>query len=212
MRPLLFSGDIEASGPVTPTYSMISVGYCLADDTRVTFYAELAPISDKYVEAAMRIGCRGLACVREHAGDPRFDPHGDLFDPAAVLAELERTAERPIDAILRLAQWVSSVSSRREGAPTALYAPSSFESGFLPYYFDTFNNGVNPFGHSAWDAESYLRGATGNDSASLSGLGQRPTDGLMHHALDDAIAQANEFHIARKIANENRIRHGLYRR
>lgn len=66
-RPGLYiSVDIEADGPIPGPYSMISFGaavagrqdgaaYTPADPAARTFYRELRPISDRYVEAALAV-------------------------------------------------------------------------------------------------------------------------------------------------------------
>jgi len=208
-HPLYFSGDLEASGPVAPIYTMLSVGFCTLDEKNPdTFYVELKPITTAHDIDAMRIGCRGLSVVTARAGDPLFDTYGDRFDPVAVLAELEVTGEHPIVAMQRLAQWVETVTTKRTGTPRAVYRPSSFESSFLPYYFHAFADG-NPFGHSAEDANSYLRGALGDPNASYNKLRSDKHAPLTHHALEDALEQASGFREILKLAKENRIRREL---
>jgi hypothetical protein len=203
MGKSFYSGDIETSGPVAPLYTMLSVGYCIVGETQATFYAELKPITSRYDLDAMRVGCKGLLVVRDREGDPLFDTASDRFDPLAVLGELDVRGEDPGTAMRRLAAWIRDTARARNTSPRALYAPSSFESSFLPYYFHAFTGG-NPLGHSAEDAGSYLHGASGDESASLASLGLRPTHGLSHNALDDAIQQAREFEDVRKRARKNR--------
>ncbi len=52
---LYFSVDIEASGPMPGEYSMLSLGACRVDALEHTFYAELRPISDRFVPAALEV-------------------------------------------------------------------------------------------------------------------------------------------------------------
>lgn len=204
-NPLYFSGDLEASGPVAPIYTMLSIGYCTLDEKNPeTFYAELKPITLAYDIDAMRIGGRGLEVVRARAGDPLFDTYGDRFDPDAVLAELTLKGETPIAAMRRLVHWVTDVKTRHKGTPRAVYRPSSFESSFLPYYFHAFADG-NPFGHSAEDASSYLRGALGDQNASYNKFRKEQAP-LTHNALEDALEQASGFRDILKLSNENRLR------
>lgn len=54
------SVDIEASGPIPGEYSMLSLGACVVGDTAKTFYREIKPITDKYVQRAFR-GLRLIA-------------------------------------------------------------------------------------------------------------------------------------------------------
>ena len=50
-----FSLDVEADGPCPGLYSMISFGLVDIFDNRKTFYAELKPISEKFVPEALAV-------------------------------------------------------------------------------------------------------------------------------------------------------------
>lgn len=54
------SVDVEASGPVPATNSMLSLGAVAVDDPRQTFYIELKPVNGNFVPDAMKIVGRSL--------------------------------------------------------------------------------------------------------------------------------------------------------
>lgn len=52
MKYIVF--DVECDGPIIGIHSMISIGaVCL--DSSETFYGELKPIGDKYIEDALKV-------------------------------------------------------------------------------------------------------------------------------------------------------------
>lgn len=104
--------DVESDGPIPGPYSMLSFGMCVAarfdgsvlhvpDPTAQTFYAELRPISDRYVAAALAVS--GL-------------------DRDALV----RDGRDPAEAMAGAAEWVEEVAgedlsrtlSVRRGGPT----------------------------------------------------------------------------------------------
>src|SRR4051794_36193671 len=86
---LLISVDIEASGPVPPDYSMLSIGACVVDDPAESFYVELKPIGALAVPEAMKVLKR-------------------------TLADFKRRGVKPRDAMLRFKNWVAEVSKQRD--------------------------------------------------------------------------------------------------
>ena len=48
MREVYISVDVEAAGPLPPTYSMLSLGAVAVDDPKATFYVELRPVNDNF--------------------------------------------------------------------------------------------------------------------------------------------------------------------
>ncbi|MCX4528826.1 MULTISPECIES: 3'-5' exoribonuclease [unclassified Streptomyces] len=179
-RPSLYiSVDVEADGPIPGSYSMISFGasvagrqdgpvYTAADPERDTFYRELRPISERYVEAALAVsGLDRDRLLREGA------------DPAVAMAEFRA--------------WVREVSAGAQ--PVICGYPASFDWTFLYWYLIEFGDD-SPFGHSgcldmktlyATKARVPLRAAVkGRMPREL--LSRRPHT---HHALDDAIEQAD---------------------
>lgn len=180
-RPSLYiSVDIEADGPIPGPYSMISFGaavagrqdgasYTAADPERHTFYRELRPISDQYVPEALAVsGLDRDRLLREGA------------EPGAAMAEFRA--------------WVREVSAEAGAQPVMCGYPASFDWTFLYWYLMCFG-GDSPFGHSgcldmktlyATKARVPLRAAVkGRMPRGL--LSSRPHT---HHALDDAVEQA----------------------
>lgn len=175
-----FSVDIEADGPIPGPYSMISVGVAVAgvreesftaiDPTRSTFYRELRPISDEYDPAALAVsGLERDALLR------------DGTDPAVAMADL--------------VAWVRKTAGGAR--PVVVAYPACYDWMFLYWYLVRFT-GASPFGHSgcldmktlyATKARVALTGAT--KRAMPPGLlSQRRHT---HHALDDAVEQAELF-------------------
>ncbi|MET9465324.1 3'-5' exoribonuclease [Streptomyces sp. NPDC006544] len=175
---LYLSVDVEADGPVPGPYSMISFGACVAgrqdgaaytaaDPEQDTFYRELRPISEQFVPGALAVsGLDRDRLVREGA------------EPAAAMAEFRA--------------WVREVCAGAQ--PVMCAYPASFDWMFLYWYLMSFG-GDSPFGHSgcldmktlyAAKARVPLRAAVKRlMPAEL--LSRRPHT---HHALDDAIEQA----------------------
>ena len=170
------SVDVEAAGPVPPTYSMLSIGGCLVDDDSVTFRRLLRPIS-------------ALA-------DPKA-----LEVSKLSLAELDRTGTEPSEAMRDFAEWVGHNAARR--TPVFVGLNAAFDWAFVNYYFLTFL-GSNPFGFAPFDIKAYYAGATGSDwrEARSSRMQQRLGARLKstHDALDDARAQAELFRLTRDVA------------
>ncbi|MFF4446355.1 MTH938/NDUFAF3 family protein [Streptomyces sp. NPDC001502] len=178
-RPSLYiSVDIEADGPIPGPYSMISFGasvagrqdgasYTAADPEQLTFYRELQPISEEFVPEALAVsGLDRDRLVREGA------------DPAAAMAEF-RT-------------WVREVSAGAQ--PVMCGYPASFDWTFLYWYLIRFG-GDSPFGHSGCLDMKTLYAAKARVPLRAAVKGRMPR-GLLsrrrhtHHALDDAIEQA----------------------
>lgn len=133
-RDLLISFDIEADGPVPGPYSMSSVGAAAAalDDGRHlerldldagTFYAELRPISDRFVPEAMAVS--GL-------------------DRDRLVAE----GEDPAEVMTRCARWVSQLGRQHDATPVFTAYPLGFDWLFTYWYFVCFSRTGSPFGHS----------------------------------------------------------------
>ncbi|WP_251072553.1 MTH938/NDUFAF3 family protein [Streptomyces sp. ISL-43] len=178
-RPNVYiSVDIEADGPVPGPYSMISFGaavagrqdgasYTAADPERDTFYRELRPISEAYVPQALAVsGLDRERLVREGA------------DPAVAMAEFRA--------------WVREVSAGAQ--PVMCAYPASFDWTFLYWYLVSFG-GDSPFGHSGCLDMKTLYAAKARVPLRAVAKGSMPRELLSrrphtHHALDDAIEQA----------------------
>jgi len=167
MREIYIVVDVEAAGPTPGQYALLSIGACTLGESRQTFYVELQPDRDAFTPEAMSVN----------------------------RLSLERLAAEglpPADAMQQFADWVARVVPQ-DARPvfTAFNAP--FDWMFVNEYFYRYL-GHNPFGHSALDMKAYymgLHGVTWEETSyreiSKQYLGK---PGLSHHALDDAIDEA----------------------
>ncbi|WP_328874712.1 exonuclease domain-containing protein [Streptomyces sp. NBC_00287] len=182
VKPSLYiSVDIEADGPIPGPYSMLSLGAAVAgrqdaerftaeDPERHTFYRELRPISEDFVPEALAVS----GFDRERLGR-------EGSEPAVALAEFGR--------------WVGEVS---EGAqPVMCGYPASYDWTFLYWYLIRFT-GSSPFGHSGCLDMKTLYATKAGLPLRAVAKGTMPRHLLSrrrhtHHALDDAIEQAELF-------------------
>lgn len=177
-----FSADVETDGPIPGPYSMLSFGlvYAGAFDGSTfykppaldrTFYVELKPISDKYERQALDVN--GLD--RE---------------------KLVRTGQNPEVAMTNAASWVREFSSI--GSPVIVAYPLSFDWSWLYWYFVQFSKTGSPFGYSrGFDIKTAIAVKLGR-MVSNSGRSRIPeavksSMSHTHHALDDALEQAEIF-------------------
>ena len=164
------SVDIEASGPIPGEYSLLSLGACVVGDTAQTFYVELKPITDNYIQSALEVSGLSLAELQKNGAAP-----------AAAMAEFER--------------WIQRVAP--EGSrPVFVAFNATFDWMFTHYYFIRFL-GRDPFGISGLDIKAYYAGLTGAKwgETTKSRLDKRFKSKRKHthNALDDAIEQAEVF-------------------
>jgi DNA polymerase III epsilon subunit-like protein len=177
------SVDVETAGPAPSTHALLSLGACLVDDPSRTFYAELQPTTTGADPAALAVSGLSLEHLAVHGL------------PAA-------------DAMARFASWVEEVAPPGH-RPVFVAFNAPFDWMFVADYFH--RCGVpNPFGHAALDLKALYMGATGEPwdrtsfAAVASHFGLHPH--LPHHALEDALAQAEIFR--RLIAGPaRRLRH-----
>ncbi|MEM7448484.1 MAG: 3'-5' exoribonuclease [Myxococcota bacterium] len=179
---IYLSVDIETDGPIPGEYSMLSFALVYAGRRAganferpcsydVSFYSELQPISTRYEEEALKIN--GLD--RE---------------------KLARQGASPQDAMEAAAVWIRETAA---GAQPILVAyPLSFDWSFLHWYFVNFTTGGSPFRHSGcFDLKTAVAVKAGRTitEASRSKLPERLRTARhhSHHALDDAIEQAEIF-------------------
>lgn len=162
--------DVETAGPSPCRYALLSIGACLIDDPRQTFYAELAPGTMEADPAALAVS--GLS-----------------------LEHLAAYGLPPGEAIARFAAWVEEVTP--PGLRPVLVAFNApFDWMFVAEYFHRYGV-VNPFGHAALDLKAMYMGATGEPwertgfAAVAERFGMHPR--LPHHALEDALVQAEMF-------------------
>lgn len=55
LHELYIAVDVEADGPIPGDYSMLSLGMAVVGKTALSFYTEMKPISDKYIEQALKV-------------------------------------------------------------------------------------------------------------------------------------------------------------
>ena len=136
-----------------------------------SFYVELRPISAEFEPEALRVN--GLDRER-----------------------LCREGEDPRTAMTRASQWVRQVAGKR--APVLVAYPLSFDWTWLYWYFIRFSADRSPFDYSrcfdiktAYSIKASVPIVQAGRSKLLSAL--RPDQTHTHHALDDAIEQAQIF-------------------
>ncbi|MCX4584978.1 3'-5' exoribonuclease [Streptomyces sp. NBC_01481] len=182
VKPSLYiSVDIEADGPIPGPYSMISFGAAVAgrqdaegyvpqDPEAYTFYRELRPISEDFVPEALAV-----------SGLDRDRLIAEGSEPAAALAEF--------------GDWVREVSAGAQ--PVMCGYPASYDWTFLYWYLIRFT-GASPFGHSGCLDMKTLYATKAHLPLRAVAKGTMPRELLSrrrhtHHALDDAIEQAELF-------------------
>jgi ribonuclease T len=167
-QEIYFSVDIEASGPIPGEYSMLSLGACLVDAVDHTFYAELRPISDRFVPAALEV--------------TGFD-----------LRELSTRGQQPITVMQNLLDWVAAES--HGVSPVFVGFNAGFDWSFVNWYFHKFL-GKNPFGVAPLDIKAYYMGLAGcsweqtKSSKLPETLKPDRVERKPHNALSDAVYQA----------------------
>ncbi|ATW52935.1 3'-5' exonuclease family protein [Streptomyces peucetius] len=185
VKPSLYiSVDIEADGPVPGPFSMLSfgaavagrqdgAGYEPADPEQQTFYRELRPISEEFEPEALAVS--GLD--RE-----RLTAEGS--EPALAMAEF--------------GTWVEGLREAHGGAqPVMCGYPAAYDWMFLYWYQMRFT-GSSPFGHSGCLDMKTLYATKARLPLRAVSKGTMPRELLSrrrhtHHALDDAIEQAELF-------------------
>jgi ribonuclease T len=163
------SVDVETSGPIPGTYSLLSIGACVVGNTEEEFYAEVQPINDAYVPGAIKVAGKSIG-------------------------EFALSGQTPEDAMKLLREWLAKVCKNASPVFVGFNAP--FDWSFINWYFHTYL-GENPFGISGIDIKSYYMGLSGCSwKATKSGnipakfKGRSPHT---HNALDDAKEQAEMF-------------------
>lgn len=169
-QELYISVDIEASGPVPGEFSMLSLGACVVGQVEEAIYLEFKPDS------------------------PKHDPES-LSVTGFDLDALAKTGLTPLDAMQKLAEWVSQASGDGKKAIfVGLNAP--FDWSFVNYYFHKYL-GRNPFGFAALDIKAFYMGAFGVEwrqtKSSHMAVNLQPRGSATHNALDDARFQAELF-------------------
>lgn len=177
-----FSADVETDGPIPGPYSMLSFAmvYAGSFDGRnfespltydKVFYREIKPISNEFQAEALRVN--GLDRDR-----------------------LLRFGEEPSVVMTDAFDWVRQMAGG--GRPVLVAYPVSFDWTWLYWYFVRFSEKGSPFGYShCYDIKTAFAVKA---SLPISRSGRsRLTDELMsrrthtHHAIDDAVEQAEIF-------------------
>ncbi len=176
-----FSADVETDGPIPGPYSMLSFALVPAgvfDGRRYqrpanyddVFYAQLKPISERFDPEALAVNGLDREALINTGGDP-----------ATVMREAS--------------EWVSRCSPN--GTPVLVAYPLSFDWSWLYWYFVRFH-GSSPFKHSrCYDIKTAVA-VKGFQTVTRSGRAGLPAElqskrPHTHHAVDDAIAQAEIF-------------------
>ncbi|MBB6179782.1 3'-5' exoribonuclease domain-containing protein [Pseudorhizobium flavum] len=177
-----FSADVETDGPIPGPFSILSFAIVYAghfDGTTFhrppaynqSFYREMKPISEEYQVEALKIN--GLN--RE---------------------ELKLRGNDPQDAMSAAYEWVHQIAGRHK--PVLVAYPLSFDWTWLYWYFTRFCPKGSPFGYSqCFDIKTAVavKGSMPISRSSRSKLPSNlvPSRPHTHHALDDAIEQAEIF-------------------
>ncbi|MCS6813240.1 MAG: 3'-5' exoribonuclease [Cyanobacteria bacterium] len=133
--------DVEADGPIPGDYSMISLGAIVVEPSlSKTFYAQLHPISDRWVPEALQVS----GFTREETLT--------FPEPAIVMATF--------------ADWIAAES---KGRPFFISDNNGFDWQFINWYFHHFH-GYNPFGHSSSNLGSLYKGLVKDTFASFKHL------------------------------------------
>jgi len=177
-----FSADVETDGPIPGPFSMLSFALVPAgnfdgttferpiDFSRV-FYRELRPISSNFEAEALLVN--GLD--RERLMDVGEDPGRAMTDAA---------------------EWIRSEAGT--ATPVLVAYPLSFDWTWLYWYFVRFSASGSPFSYSScFDVKTAYATKAGVpiSSAGRSRLAShlRSAHEHTHHAIDDAIEQAEIF-------------------
>lgn len=176
-----FSADVETDGPIPGPFSMLSFALVYAgrfDGVKFQrptsyeqkFYAELKPISEEFEPEALAVN--GLDRER-----------------------LTREGRDPATAMRDAMTWVNELSIG--GSPVLVAYPLSFDWTWLYWYFMRFAK-VSPFNHSrcfdiktAFAVKDHRPIADAGRSQLMPAL--KGVHAHTHHAVDDAIEQAQIF-------------------
>lgn len=121
--------DIESDGPIPGDYSMISFGAVLVNRALdKTFYAQLRPISDKFIPAALEVS-------------------GHRREETLTFADPKEEMER----------FLSWIETHNVGKLMFFSDNNGFDWQFINWYFHHFL-GSNPFGHSSTNIGSLYKG------------------------------------------------------
>ena len=164
------SVDVETAGPNPSVYSLLSIGACTVLQPRSTFYIELQPDNDRYLPEAIAVHQLSLEHLAVHG-----------LPPAAALGQFEAWLKEMVPGGVR---------------PIFVAFNAPFDWMFVNDYFHRYL-GRNPFGHNALDIKAFYMGLKGIpwQQTSLRDVSHHYLEqsGPSHHALQDAIDQADMF-------------------
>lgn len=177
-----FSADVETDGPIPGPYSMLSFAlvfagtfdgrkFCRPPTYEKVFYAELKPISDEFEIEALEVNGLDREKLKANGRDPQI-------------------------AMSEAHAWVKAVAGPEK--PVLVAYPLSFDWAWLYWYFMRFSGVGSPFGHSqCFDLKTAfaVKGHIPIGGAGRSRIPEllRPKHAHTHHAIDDAVAQAEIF-------------------
>lgn len=179
---IYFSADVETDGPIPGPYSMLSFALVYAGrfdgqhfkhpkNFEKNFYRELRPISDNFQLEALRVN--GL-------------------DREKLLLQ----GQRPETVMRDAYEWIAGIAGGSK--PVLVAYPLSFDWAWLYWYFIQFSSKGSPFNHSlcfdmktAYAVKASVPISEAGRSKILPQL--LPDRRHTHHALDDAIEQAEIF-------------------
>ncbi|MBI2053369.1 MAG: 3'-5' exoribonuclease [Candidatus Sungbacteria bacterium] len=183
MHERYISVDTESAGKG----NMLSLGACVVADETLMFYRELQPLNDAYDPAAIAVP---IFSEETMADILKREPV--VGKPIAVLSVLHERGDNPASAMEAFAEWVRIVS--RDTVPIFVAFSAHADWSIVDAYFQRYKI-ENPFGISALDAGSYYMGMAACSYADMRispdfyPVKRRNT----HHALVDAMAQAESF-------------------
>lgn len=179
---IYFSADIETDGPIPGPFSILSIALVYAGSFDgvefrrprtydCTFYREMKPISPNFDPEALRV-------------------NGLNRDSLAFCGE------QPQEVMTDASRWVRAIAA--SGRAVLAAYPLSFDWAWLYWYFTQFSEDGSPFDHSrcydmktAYAVKACIPISQAGRSNLLPFL--RPMRQHTHHALDDAIEQAEIF-------------------
>jgi hypothetical protein len=182
VRPDVYvSADVETDGPIPGLHSLLSFGLAVAGVFDGAVFTRREPTADTF--------------YRE------LRPTGRSFEPEALAAsgldrgELVRRGADPATAMAEAAAWVARVCA--DGRPVLVAYPAVFDFPWLYRYFVTFT-GSCPFGFSGCLDMKTMYAVKAGVPVALAVKSRmpatvRPSRPHTHHALDDAIEQADLF-------------------
>ena len=157
-----FVVDVEADGPVPGPYSMVSFGVVRVDrQLQTTFYAEVAPVSEKWVPEALAIS---KITRQQH----------EQFESAELVMP-------------RFVQWLRAQNLGTD-RPIFFSDNVAFDWMFMAHYLHVYT-GDNPFGYSGRRIGDFYSGLRKNLRATRDWHRLRKTRHT-HHPVDDAKGNA----------------------